>query len=270
MSKSARTADPAHQPDPLADDPSADEADLLAASIARAKHRLRLLDEMAEMVMTLARDVTQQGVAAKAASPDPAPNDAPARQAPPRHPAPPAIANGSAADDLARLSRALRLTVDLAGRLEETLRGLRSGELKVREARRTERELRAGRAVIDKHEAMLDRVVEQVSMAIQREAESEADSCALLKALDERIEDDIAYVNVDSGPLREWVEKLCGDLGLSPDWSGWTDEGWSEPAHVFFARRPPWSPFNRPSRKPLLYKNRDYDDREFDVINRSP
>jgi hypothetical protein len=117
---------------------------------------------------------------------------------------------------------------------------------------------------------MRDRVVEHVTMAIQREAESESDCCDLLQALDERLEDDIAYVNVDSGPLREWVEKLCGDLGLSPDWSEWTEEGWPEPPHVFFAKRSPWSPFNRPSRKPLLYKNRDYDRREFDLIHPSP
>ena len=77
--------------------------------------------------------------------------------------------------------------------------------------------MRAGRVVIDRCEAMQDRVVEQVTMAIQREAESEADSHDLLEALDERLEDDIAYVNVDSGPLRQMVQKLCGDLGLSQE-----------------------------------------------------
>jgi len=266
MSRSAHIALPAPQPDPTAEDPPAvDEAELLAASVARAEHRLRLLDEMAEMVMELARGVTEQARAAKGAPSETAPDDAPAGEAS-VHPAAPA----GAADDLAKLSRALRLTLDLAGRLEEMLRSLRVGEAAARETRRKERTARAARVVIDKCEAMQDRVVEHVTMAIQREAESESDCCDLLKALDERLEDDIAYVNVDSGPLREWVEKLCGDLGLSPDWSGWTDEGWPEPPHVFFARRSPWSPFNRPSRKPLLYKNRDYDRREFDLIHPSP
>ncbi|MDB5480274.1 MAG: hypothetical protein JWO83_1327 [Caulobacteraceae bacterium] len=261
MSKSARIAAPAPQPDPPADDPLAvDAAELLAASIARVEHRLRLLDEMAEMVMKLARGVTEQGLAAKAAPANTAPNDAPGREA----------SAPDTADGLAKLSRALRLTLDLAGRLEETLRHLRSGEAAARETRRRERQARDARAVIDKCEARQGRVIEQVTMAIHREAESEADSCDLLKALDERLEDDIAYVDLDGGPLREMVEKLCGDLGLSPDWSRWTDEGWPEPPHVFFANRSPWSPFNRPSRKPLLYKNRDYERREFDVIDRSP
>jgi hypothetical protein len=261
MSKSARIAAPAPQPDPPADEPLAvDEADRLAASIARVEHRLRLLDEMAEMVMKLARGVTEQGLAAKAAPPNTAPNDTPGREAPPL----------GAPDDLAKLSRALRLTLDLAGRLEETLRHLRSGEAAARETRWRERQARDARAVIDTCEARQSRVIEQVTMAIHREAESEADCCGLLKALDERLEDDIAHIDVDSGPLRGMVEKLCGDLGLSPDWSGWTDEGWAEPPHVFFANRSPWSPFNRPSRKPLLYKNRDYDQREFEVIDPSP
>jgi hypothetical protein len=266
MSRSARLAAPAPQPEPPADEPLAvDEADRLAASVARVEHRLRLLDEMAEMVMTLARGVTEQGPAAKAASRSAAPGGAPAREASPPDTAPP-----GAADDLAKLSRALRLTLDLAGRLEEILRQLRCGEAAARETRGNERQARAARAVIDKCEARQGRVVEQVTMAIHREAESEGDCCDLLKALDERLEDDIAYVDLDSLPLREMVEKLCGDLGFCPDWSRWTDEGWPEPPHAFFANRTPWSPFNRPSRKPLLYKNRDYERSAFDVIVRSP
>jgi hypothetical protein len=263
MSKPIRIAARTPLPDPTVDAAAAavDEADLLAVSAARIEHRLRLLDELAEMAMKLARDVTEQGLAAKAAAAETSQNAASPTQAPPR----------DTADDFAKLSRAVRITLDLAGRLEETLRRLRAGEAAVRETRRKEREARANRAVIDRCDAMRSKVAEQVTMVIQREAESEADSCDLLEALDERLEDDIAYVNVEMGPLREMVEKLCGDLGLSPDWSLWTEDGWPEPPEGFFvANRPPWSPFNRPSRKPLLYKNRDYDQREFDLIDRSP
>src|ERR1700757_1184132 len=102
MSRPAPIAAPAPQPDPPADAPAAvDEADLLAASVARVEHRLRLLDELAEMAMKMARRVTEE--AAKAAD---------------------AAASTYAADDLAKLSRAVRLTLDLAGRLEESLRAL--------------------------------------------------------------------------------------------------------------------------------------------------
>ena len=150
----------------------------------------------------------------------------------------------------------MRLTLDLAGRLEESLRALRSGEAKIHEARRQKREARDLSASIERAEAAKERVIEQVQMVIAREAESEGDSCDLLAALDERLNDDIDYIDLDDRPLREAVERICGDLDLKPDWSRWTDDGWPEDPIAVFGARPAWSPFNRPSRKPLLYKNK--------------
>ena len=230
MSRSAPIAAPAPQPDPSADASAAvDEADLLAASVARVEHRLRLLDELAEMAMKMARRVTEE--AAKAAD---------------------AAASTYAADDLAKLSRALRLTLDLAGRLEESLRALRAGEATVRAAHRQIRAANDNRAAIERSEAGEVRVREQVAMAIAREAESESESCEFLDALEERLADDITYVFVGDTPLRETVERLCKDLGLSPDWSGWTEDGWPVTPSDSFPPREPWSPFSRPSRRPVL------------------
>src|ERR1700674_1240290 len=111
---------PAPQADPPAADPSAaDEADLLAASVARVERRLRMLDDLAEMAMKLASRVTERALAEDAAS-----TKAAAGTVPPDF----------AADDLAKLSRAVSLTLDLAGRLEETLARLRAGENLVRAA----------------------------------------------------------------------------------------------------------------------------------------
>jgi hypothetical protein len=261
MSKSALIAAPAPQPDPPAADPSAvDEAGLLAASVARVEHRLRLLDELAEIAMEMARGVAEQSRAAKTAAAQSA--KAGARVADP--------VQDFGADDLAKLSRAVRLTLDLAGRLEESLRALRSGEARIHEARRQKCEARDLSASIERSEAAKERVIEQVQMVIAREAESEGDSCDLLAALDERLNDDIDHIDIDSRPLREAVERICGDLDLRPDWSRWTDAGWPEDPVAVFGARPAWSPFNRPSRKPLLYKNRDYERQEFDPIARSP
>ena len=52
-------------------------------------------------------------------------------------------------------------------------------------------------------------------------------------------------------PLRETVERLCRDLGMEPDMSLWDDEneGWKKDKPP--ARRI-WTPFNKPSRKPLM------------------
>jgi len=237
MSKSTRIAAPAPQPDPpFADPAAAEEADLLAAAVARVERRLRMLDDLAEMAMKLSSRVTERALAQDAPSAKAAAGDAPA---------------DFAADDLAKLSRAVRLTLDLAGRLEEALARLRAGEISVRAARRREHEERASRARMDRDAAARDKVIEQVSMVISSESESEGESTDLLDALEERLSDDIVYIDVENQPLRETVERLCGDLGLKPDWSRWTDDGWPEPDD-FFTAREPWSPFNRVSRKPIL------------------
>src|SRR5579859_2786230 len=259
MRKSARTSAPAPQPNPPADDPAAaDEAGLLTASVARVEHRLALLDELADIAMEMARGVAEHSRTVKAA----AAQAAKAGATPEAH--------DFGADDLAKLSRAVRLTLDLAGRLEESLRALRSGEAKIHEARRQERQACDLSASIERAEARKERVIEQVHMVIAREAESEGDSCDLLAALDERLNDDIDYINIDERPLREAVERICKDLDLKPDWSRWTDDGWPEDPLAVLGVRPPWSPFNRPSRTPLLYRNRDYERQEFDLIVRSP
>jgi hypothetical protein len=241
MSEASCIPDPAARPDPTpaAAPPAVDEADLVAVSIARVEHRLRLLDELAEMAMTLARGVTKRAVAAEEAA---ATTPASARDA----------VSSTAADDFAKLSRALRLTLDLTDRLEETLRRLRAGEASARVARRRDDEARASRARDARHAAARDKVAEQVAMVVFSESESERDSDDLLDALEERLTDDVAYIGLEDEPLREVVERLCADLGLEPDWSRWTDDGWPEqPSEVFKIRRP-WSPFSQVSRKPVL------------------
>jgi vacuolar-type H+-ATPase subunit I/STV1 len=238
MPKSASLAAPAPPPDPPADDPvAADEADLLAASIARVAHRLALLDELAEMGMKLSRRLTERALAE-----EPAPTGAPAGEPPPP----------DTEDRLGKLSRSVRLTLDLAGRLEETLRALRAGEATVRAARRQEGEARAFHARRRRDAAARDKVAEQVAMVIFSESESEGETSDLLDALEERLNDDTIYIDVEDQPLREMVERLCGDLGLAPDWSRWTDDGWPQPPRDVFKTREPWSPFNRVSRKPIL------------------
>ncbi|MDB5482569.1 MAG: hypothetical protein JWO83_3622 [Caulobacteraceae bacterium] len=238
MSRSAHTPAPATRPDPTPRDASVvDEADPLAVSVARVERRLRMLDELAEMAMKLASRVTQRALAE-----DPTPTKAAAGDAPAH----------SASDELAKLSRAVRLTLDLAGRLEETLRRLRAGEAAVRAVRRQNQEARASRAETARAVAARDKVAEQVARVVFSESESEGESDDLLDALEERLTDDVAYIDVEDKPLREMVEQLCVDLGLKPDWSRWTDDGWPEQPSDVFKTRAPWSTFNRVSRKPVL------------------
>jgi hypothetical protein len=256
MAKNASIAAPAAPSDPPANErPAVDDADRLAAAVLHAERRLRLLQELTDIGMDMTRRL-QKRVAAVDALPiteakrDDWPSDAAAA--------------------FAKLSRAVRLTIDLEARTDEALRALCAGETAALAVRREKRERAAAQPETVDPTVGRDRVAEQVAMVISRECESEADSCDLLHALEERLEDDIAYVDVDIAPLREMVEKLCGDLGLSPDWSRWTVDGWPEPPEEVLGARAPWSPFNRVSRKPLLYKNRNYERREFEVIDPSP
>jgi hypothetical protein len=61
--------------------------------------------------------------------------------------------------------------------------------------------------------------------------------------------EDEAYGGFPERPYRETVERICKDLGLTPDMSRWEGDGWRPDLPRV---RPRFSIFNRPSRVPLL------------------
>jgi hypothetical protein len=75
-----------------------------------------------------------------------------------------------------------------------------------------------------------------------------SESWGLAEALDERLDEDDAYMDLEDRPLREVVEQLCADLCIEPDWDRWTGDGWTPRP---FPARARWSDFNKPSRKKL-------------------
>jgi hypothetical protein len=217
-------------------------ADAPDPAVLRAEWRLRLLEEIAEVCMDLARIVHRQAQAAAQAA-DPTaiePAEAPVNRLTPT------TADPSAA--LARISRALRLTLALHARTDEALCALRAGVIAEREARR----VAAGRRAADEAEARAkshrDTVERLVIEAAEREVEDDETLGAVMEALEERLEEDDAYWDLDQMPLREAVERLCADLELTPDWSRWEGEGWP-PKPPFSRFR--FSPWSRPSRTPL-------------------
>ena len=226
---------------------AATERDAMAAAVERAEGRLRIMRELTEMGMDITRVLHEQ-VLTKATEPDkpPAGGDAQSKAEPQLRPQPdPAVS-------FAKLSRAIRLTLDLEARADEALRALIAGEVTAREARREAGKRRAEKAGAAREQAAIDRVEKQVRVAIARESESEAAEDALYEALEERLSHDVAYILAGQRPLRQVVEQLCGELGLTPDWSGWTEgEGWPDPkdAPPYRSR---WSVFNEVSRTPLL------------------
>jgi len=238
MAKSDPVPALASPPASPVDDPRAvAETARLAAVVARAERRLRVLEEITEIGMRLMRKL----------------DDAPAAGSDAPRPDP-AVA-------FAKLSRAVRLTLDLEARVEEDLRAALAGQVEVRETRRETRDQPAGKADDPDEaarQASVSQVENQVELAIAREAESEKEYLEHLAALAERLEWDEAYDDVRDQPFREVVEALCKDIGLEPDWSDWTDNGWPGLPERGPEARPRWSPFHRASAKPILKRNQDY------------
>ncbi len=243
----AAPADPLDLPDD--ETPAIDAAARLAAAIARAEARLEVLQELTRVGMNLTRSLDARVAAMDAAkAPEVERDDWPS----------------DTAAAFAKLSRALRLTLDLEARTEEALRALLTGETAAREARREARRAaqeapaeEADEAEQDEFEDRKVRAITQVCRAIAAESESEDEERELLAAMIERLECDDAYDAIHDQPLRKVVEHLSADLGLTPDWSTWTEAGWPMQPEEQPLARARWSVFNTPSRKPILEKNKD-------------
>lgn len=183
---------------------------------ARALRRLVLLEELAEIGVEIAR----------ALRPGVAPEEPTARRDP--------------AAAFAQVSRAIRLTLNLEAKTEAELNDWRAGG---------DRRSKAQQARVEAlGEARKEQARRSVVSVITDESRDDVEFDNLWEALEERLEQDEGYDECGHRPLRETVERLCADLGLTPDWEQWGEDGWiydGPPA------RPRWSLFNQTSRKPL-------------------
>ena len=214
-------------------DPSPDPASPEAAFIERAEERLRILREIREIGMDLMRALGRRAEAEAAA-------EVGAEESAP-------VAKRDPADAFQRLSRAVRLTLAMEAKTDEALRALIAGEAEVVETRRAEAAARAAKARAERHEAKKDKVEDVMIDVIDAEV-GDAGARECRYALDERLDEDEAYEDLADKPLREIVERLCVDLGLTPDWSQWDGEGWALPPGAW---RPAHSIFNQISRVPV-------------------
>ena len=195
-------------------DEPATTGEALDLSIARAERRLRLLEELSEIGMELARALKPGAEADKTAG------EAPAKD-------PAAV--------FAPLSRAIRLTLALEARTDQELRDLKAGVSRAPQHARAQ--------------AREDQVRDLVLKVAERECEDISAFEGIEEALQERLDLDEAYVDCSLRPLRQTVERLCKDLGLEPDWSRWAGEGWVDED---IPTRPRFSPFHQPSPRPIL------------------
>jgi hypothetical protein len=206
---------------PTSDETAAAE-ETFDLSVARAARRLRLLEELAEIGMELARALKPGAEADKTT----------AGESPGKDPA--AV--------FAPLSRAIRLTLALEARTDQDLRDLKAGVSRERQEARAKAAERNG-------EAREYKIRESVMKVAERECENLEALVDLEEALEERLDMDEAYFDRSLRPLRPTVERLCKDLGLSPDWSRWAGDGW---AYEDIPTRPRFSPFHQPSPRPIL------------------
>jgi hypothetical protein len=135
--------------------------------------------------------------------------------------------------NFATISRAGRLAVMLSGRLVDELADLQAGIVREREAEK-----------VKVHKDRRQRVGDLVMHVARDGCESDAEYGHVWEALDERLDDDAAYFDLDR-PFRDIVEDLCRDLTLTPDWDRWENEGWKKEPGPFI--RPTFSPFATPS-----------------------
>jgi hypothetical protein len=165
---------------------------------ARAQHRFEVLRELVDIGMELARDVRREALA----------------------PVAPEAAKVDYSLRFGRIARAVRQTLALQERFDAEHRERRAkvekssaGEARVRGLMR---KIKVGEIV----ERVLD----------------ETDAEHLTDALNERLEDaeDTAFAD---RPLGELVAGVCRDLGVTIDWSVWTDETWGLEAAAAEAQR---------------------------------
>jgi hypothetical protein len=226
MSAMSNLAPTPQDPACLAADEAPDPA------VLRAERRLRVLEELTEIGMELARALKPAAEACE----DPSDDKAHGKGRDP-------------ADAFGALSRAIRLTLALEARTDAELRDLKAGIVRVREKKRAKVAKRARIAATREHEDRRDRLSYLVANLAEAEIGDGDDFENLCAALEERLDEDEAYIDCAKWPLRETVERLCKDLALSPDWSRWAGEDWSvDDADG----RSPFSPFRQPSPTPLL------------------
>ena len=185
-------------------------ADPATPEIAQSERRLAMLRRLAELGMQIAEGLARRAVSA-------------ADDAEPKH---------DPAESFARASRAVRLTLALEARFEQELAALIAGD-KAAEASRADplpeppRDPSRKPNPLDRASAHRNRVRDNVWDVMNHEITDIFRAQETLDDLHERLTEGDRYDSLLYRPLRESVEAICNDLGISPDWSRWTEDGFS-------------------------------------------
>jgi hypothetical protein len=137
-----------------------------------------------------------------------------------------------------RLCRAVRLAIALQLKIEAEIRALRAGKLPNWAAPSPKTVLEPVR-LSDKYKDDESDDLETEREAPEREAPERAEAAERPEApeapenldseLDERFRENDRFYKLLDGPLKDAVAAICADLGLKPDWSQWTEDGFPPP-----------------------------------------
>jgi len=205
-------------PPPIRDRLASRGADVSDARIARAEQRLAMLRELAELGMALTRELARRELdAAPDAAAAPASTSTPV-SGPRRDPA----------DAFARLSRAVRLTLVLEAKAEDELQAMLDGD-DDEDSPFSDPYLPNPGPPRDHPSAYRNKVRDAVFDVVNREIKDPEPAYEILDALHERLTEGERYDAFIHRPLKQAVAAVCNDLGLHPDWSRWTGDGWPPP-----------------------------------------
>lgn len=185
-----------------------------AAPRALIERQLWVLGRLAEAGLNVALAIEQQATAAA---------EAPDAAEPAATPEPGRVVQGDVALAYARASRAVRLTVALQAKLIKDLQALDEAAARLRRGEQADAE-RARRTLETARKERVERIVERV---IRAELSDEDEVDRLAEAAWERLDHDEIYGDLTALPVGEIIERVCRDLGLSPDWSRLAEEAWA-------------------------------------------
>ena len=206
-----------------------------AAAILRAERRLRIAAELTELSQELALAVQKRALAEEAAMAC-AEDGTPAK-------------SPGGAMAFAKLSRTVRLCLDIEGRVEAALAALHAGQLVIT----ADPTLPFSKGQDDANGVIIDKMRQVFREAVETEAQEDE----LSQAMRERLTFDEAYWDRGGEDQAVTIARLCHDLGIDPKHNHWTPKGWVDPPGTTPRVRQRWTLFNGISGKPIRPKPDD-------------
>ncbi len=181
----------------------------VAAAIARAEGRRAKLERLSDIGMELVEQIGAHAAASMAAVNE--------------------ERGGDPSRPYATVSRAVRMTLALEARIDAQILAMRRGEIPTFGRQRASSaaaiaEPEIAQPVVKRSDPRRDRAGDAVREVIRLEVESIDEAREVLDALNERLFDRESYDVLFNLPHRDAVAAICADLGLSPDWTLWTDD----------------------------------------------